>query len=331
MDPRLRPLPEEPEPVERDGDGSAHVAARTAAHSATRPNGASKTNTPLTSREMRTFCFMSPSAARESLTASASFGRSSRMRATSAVSSAASVPAAPIAKPTEEAASAGASFTPSPTIPAEPCFSTSRAPPRPSAPGAAAPCVAHGLRHPARRRLRVPREHDDLPDPGRPDRGGAHKEVHVQLPRPQPGHCRPEDGQSSDKHRGRVSPHRRNLRSSRKREGEPDQEQGRRRAGERRPPRSPEGRNLRPFGSGYAVARTLDGPLDLLHRETRVVLGVEPAGREVHRGPTHPRQGGHPLLRGRGATGAVHALDPHHRAFEFANRVGRRRGNLGLS
>ena len=47
------------------------------------------------------------------------------MRATSAVSSAASVPAAPIAKPTEEAASDGASFTPSPTIPAEPCFSTS--------------------------------------------------------------------------------------------------------------------------------------------------------------------------------------------------------------
>ncbi len=101
------------------------MSASTAAHNATSPNGASRTNTPFTSRETRTFCFMIPSAARESHTASASFGRSSRIRAMSAVSSATSVPAAPIAKPTEEAASAGASFTPSPTIPAEPNFSTS--------------------------------------------------------------------------------------------------------------------------------------------------------------------------------------------------------------
>ena len=53
---------------------------------------------------------------RPSRMASETMRRSSRMRATSAVSIAVSVPAAPIAMPTLAAANAGASFTPSPRL-----------------------------------------------------------------------------------------------------------------------------------------------------------------------------------------------------------------------
>ena len=59
---------------------------------------------------------MLTSVARPSRSANGSFERSSDISATSAVSSATSVPATPIAMPTSAAASAGASLMPSPTM-----------------------------------------------------------------------------------------------------------------------------------------------------------------------------------------------------------------------
>ena len=59
-------------------------------------------------------------ARRLSPTANGSFDKSSAIKATSAASSATSVPVAPIAIPTVAVASAGASFTPSPTIATDP-------------------------------------------------------------------------------------------------------------------------------------------------------------------------------------------------------------------
>jgi hypothetical protein len=84
------------------------MSASTASHNATSSKGASRTNSPLMRIETATLCLMIRLADRESRTASASFGRSSCMSATSAVSRATSVPAAPIANPTEEAARAKA-------------------------------------------------------------------------------------------------------------------------------------------------------------------------------------------------------------------------------
>src|SRR5690625_1934608 len=59
------------------------------------------------------FCLIIVRALRLNFTVNGSFLRSSPIKATSAVSSAVSVPAPPIAIPTVEAANAGASLTPS--------------------------------------------------------------------------------------------------------------------------------------------------------------------------------------------------------------------------
>ena len=63
------------------------------------------------------FCLIIAKALRLNLIVYGNLLKSSAIKAISAVSNAVSVPAPPIATPTEEAASAGASLTPSPTIP----------------------------------------------------------------------------------------------------------------------------------------------------------------------------------------------------------------------
>nr|BAE06243.1 hypothetical protein [Lactococcus cremoris] len=62
------------------------------------------------------FCLITFRVWRLSLTMNGNFCKSSPIRATSAVSRAVSVPAPPIAIPTVDAANAGASLMPSPTI-----------------------------------------------------------------------------------------------------------------------------------------------------------------------------------------------------------------------
>ncbi len=70
---------------------------------------------------MATFTRMVCTVARPRRTANGSLDKSSDISATSAVSSATSVPAAPMAMPTSAVASAGASLMPSPTIATVPC------------------------------------------------------------------------------------------------------------------------------------------------------------------------------------------------------------------
>ena len=84
------------------------------------------------------------------------FSSSSAISAMSAVSSAASVPAAPIAMPTSAAASAGASFTPSPTIATVPYFAAKRLNGRHFVVRAAAPRALRRCRAPARARRLSP-------------------------------------------------------------------------------------------------------------------------------------------------------------------------------
>src|SRR5690606_16094037 len=80
----------------------------------------------LIAKEKVIFCLIIAKDLRLNLTVYGNLLKSSDIKATSAVSNAVSVPAPPMATPTEEAASAGASFTPSPII-ATPLYFSRRA------------------------------------------------------------------------------------------------------------------------------------------------------------------------------------------------------------
>ncbi len=84
------------------------------------PVSAAITSRKMTINDTVTFCAMTRLARRASRTVYGSLVRSSDIRATSAVSIATSVPAAPITTATSDEASAGASLTPSPTMTTEP-------------------------------------------------------------------------------------------------------------------------------------------------------------------------------------------------------------------
>ena len=92
------------------------MSAATASASVTNPNGASTTKTALTASEATTLTRMIERALLAVTIASGRRSRRSLISATSALWSAASLPAAPMAMPTCAAARAGASLTPSPTI-----------------------------------------------------------------------------------------------------------------------------------------------------------------------------------------------------------------------
>ena len=80
----------------------------------------------MTAAESVRFWMRTRLARREWLSRRGMFSKRSPIRTTSAVSIATSVPAAPIARLRSEVASAGASFTPSPTIITRPSFFSSR-------------------------------------------------------------------------------------------------------------------------------------------------------------------------------------------------------------
>ncbi len=102
-----------PFPITRS---EAPMSATTAIHSVAAPATARTRNSAFSPSAIATFTWMLRRVRRPRRSRYGSFSRSSDISATSAVSSAASDPAAPIAMPTSAAASAGASFTPSPTI-----------------------------------------------------------------------------------------------------------------------------------------------------------------------------------------------------------------------
>src|SRR3990172_5862013 len=98
----------------------APISAATAIHRVAYPGIASARNSALVASDSVIFCFTARTARRPRAMAKGSLLRSSAIRATSAVSRAWSVPAAPIAMPMLDAASAGASLTPSPTMATSP-------------------------------------------------------------------------------------------------------------------------------------------------------------------------------------------------------------------
>src|SRR5690606_24712476 len=95
----------------------APMSANTAIHSVASPASANARNTSLMPSAMTMFCTRIACARRLRRMKAGSLPSSSSINATSAVSSAVSVPAAPIAKPMPAFASAGASLMPSPTMP----------------------------------------------------------------------------------------------------------------------------------------------------------------------------------------------------------------------
>jgi hypothetical protein len=96
----------------RDAPMSAAIAAQREVW----PMSVKATNNAFTARESVMFCRMVRRVRRECSISHGTFDRSSDMRATSAVSIAASLPTAPIAIPNVARAIAGASLTPSPII-----------------------------------------------------------------------------------------------------------------------------------------------------------------------------------------------------------------------
>ena len=92
------------------------MSAAMAAHNDAKPQSVSATKTTFTPIDRVMFCLMIPIARREWFTSHGNRDRSSAISAMSAVSMAASLPAAPMATPSVARAIAGASFTPSPIM-----------------------------------------------------------------------------------------------------------------------------------------------------------------------------------------------------------------------
>ena len=97
------------------------MSANTAIHIVAWPATASSRNASLMPSARPMFCHSTACVRWDSAMVSGRRRRSSFMMSTSAASMAVSVPAAPIASPRSERASAGASLMPSPTIATRPC------------------------------------------------------------------------------------------------------------------------------------------------------------------------------------------------------------------
>ena len=102
----------------------APMSAAMAAQRDAWPANVSITKRAFTPSENVMFCRMMDKVRREWQMSQGSFAKSSDIRAMSAVSIAASLPAAPIAIPSDARPKAGASFTPSPTIATRPYLPT---------------------------------------------------------------------------------------------------------------------------------------------------------------------------------------------------------------